>query len=363
MNRHELLAAAALLASSLASAQPLPAVCTAPGTEPCLYTPPTTWQTDARDFVLRDPGRNNHEVPFRVYYPKNTPAGLRPVVIWNHGGSVEDVDKPGSNLDASKERGLSFASAGYVAIHVVRRSVVNPTPADLASCVAAGVITSTGASGQPLQNCKDWLGWHVYGPQNVEFVARVLPQYQVGMLPGFIGTPDPARIVVGGWSGGTEVPLNIAGVKQQFGSFKLPQTAVPGAVAFIADSPRGPTYAGFQSGMDEDSYYGIGTRPFLYFSGRGDETGEPAESRLAAFFGALPGDKFLSWDNAAEAIHGTMDIGECSTPLRANHCRWMRSLGVAFIDAVVMNLPQAVAWLASDAYKTLTNGVIELHRR
>lgn len=344
-------------------AQPLPAVCTTPGPEPCLYTPATVWQTAIRDFVLQDPGRNQHAVPFRVYYPINTPAGLRPVVIWNHGGSIEDPASPGSQFNASNERGQSFAAAGYVSIHVVRRSVVNPLTSDLAACVSAGVITSTAASGQPLQNCKDWLGWHVYGPQNVEFIARVLPQYQVGMLPGFIGTPDPSRVVVGGWSGGTEVPLNIAGAAQQFGQFKMPQVVVPGAVAFIADSPRGPEYAGFKSGLGEDSYYSIDTRPFLSFSGRGDETGEPAESRLAGWIAAKPGGKYLSWDNAAEAVHGTMDIGECSTTLRDNHCRWMRSLGVAFIDAVVMNQPQAVAWLASDAYKTLTGGVIELHRR
>lgn len=357
------MAAAALCLHGLAASQPLPAVCTSPGPEPCLYTPATTWQTDARDFLLQDPSRNNHDVPFRVYYPKNTPAGLRPVVIWNHGGSVEDPAKPGSNLDASKDRGLSFAAAGYVSIHVVRRSVVNPTPADLAACVAAGVITSTAASGQALQNCKDWLGWHVYGPQNVAFLARVLPQYQVGMLPGFIGTPDPNRIIVGGWSGGTEAPLHIAGATQKFGQFKLPQVVVPGVVAFMADSPRGPEYAGFQSGLAEDAYYGIDARPFMFFSGRGDETGEPAESRLAAWMGSTPGGKHLSWDNSPDAIHGTMDIGECSTTLRANHCRWMRSLGVAFLDAMVSNQPQAVAWLASDAYKTLTSGVIELHRR
>ena len=41
----------------------------------------------------------------------------------------------------------------------------------------------------------------------------------------------------------------------------------------------------------------------------------------------------------------------------------MRALGLAYLDAVVTLRPEAIAWLASDAYKTLTGGVIELHRR
>lgn len=346
-----------------ARAQGLPAVCNSPGPEPCLYVPATTWQTATQDFVLRDPERNQHEVPFRVYYPLNTPAGLRPTVIWSHGGAIEDPAKPGSNMDASEQRGKSFAAAGYVSIHVVRRSVDNPLPADLLACVEAGVITSTAATGQPLQNCKDWLGAYIHGPRSVAFIARVLPLYQVGMLPGFIGTPVPDRLVVGGWSAGSGVPLHIAGTTQQYGQYKVPQVDVPGAVAFIADSPRGPAYAGFNSGLGEDSYYSIDTRPFLFFTGRGDETGEPAESRLAGWIASKPGNKLLSWDLSPEAVHGTMDVAECSTSLRADHCRWMKSLAVAFLDAVVMNQPQAQAWLASDAYRTLTNGAIELHRR
>ena len=41
----------------------------------------------------------------------------------------------------------------------------------------------------------------------------------------------------------------------------------------------------------------------------------------------------------------------------------MRSLGVAFLDAVVTNQGRARDGLASDAYRTRTGRLIELHRR
>ncbi|MFO1330296.1 MAG: hypothetical protein U1F56_23335 [Rubrivivax sp.] len=346
------------LVSSVAQAQPLPAVCTAPGPEPCLYTPTTTFTPGEVEFVLRDPSRNNHPVPILVRYPRGAPGGPRPVVLWNHGGSTDPVGHR-----HSAERGKSLAEAGYIVIHIARLDVVSPTPAELQVCVQAGVLASTATTGAPLDACRQWLGWHLYGPLNNAFVAAILPQYQIGMLPDFVGTPDGSRLIVGGWSGGSEAPLHLAGAKQTFGNYAMPQVSIPGVVAYWADSPRGPAYAGFQSGLDEDSYYPIGATPFLSFSGRGDETGEPAESRLAAWMAPAPGSKFLSWDNDARAVHGTMDLSECSTTLRADHCRWMKSLGVAFLDAVVMNQARARDWLSSDAYRTLTGGVIELHRR
>lgn len=351
-------ARAAALAFAACSAHAQPAACIWPAPEPCLYQPAATYNTASVDFTLQDPSRNNHPVPIRVRYPLGVGPGPRPVVLWNHGGSTNPTGH-----HSSVERGESFASAGYIVIHIARVDVVNPSAQDLAACVAGGVMPTVGTGGTPLANCRTWLGWHVYGPQNNAFVAAVLPQYQIGMLPGFVGTPDRNKIVVGGWSGGTEPVLNIAGASQKFLLHPVPATNVPGVVAFIADSPRGAEYAGYASGLGEDAFYDIDARPFLIFSGRGDETGEPAEARTAAWLGSSPGSKYLSWDTKQEAVHGTMDINECSTALRALHCRWMKALGQAYIDAVVGQRPEAIAWLASDGYRTLTGGHIELHRR
>ncbi|NRF70054.1 hypothetical protein HLB44_23905 [Aquincola sp. S2] len=354
-NLRTCLAALALLsASHAAQAQP---TCVYPQPEPCLYQSAITYPTAFVDFTLPDASRNGHLVPIRVRYPVGA-GGARPVVLWNHGGATNPTGHHGS-----VERSESFAAAGYIVIHIARVDVANPGAADLAACVSGGVMTSVGAVGEALQACKTWLGFHVHGPLNNAFIASVLPQYQVGMLPGFNGTPDRTRMVVGGWSGGTESMLNIAGVALQLGLLRVAPTPIAGVIGFFGDAPRGPTYAGFNSGIGEDAYYAIDARPYLMFSGRGDETGEPAESRTVSWLASTPGGKLLSWDNAAEANHGTIDIGECDTVLRANHCRWMRALGVAFLDAVLAQRQQAIDWLASDAYRTLTGGVIELHRR
>ena len=289
-------ALALAFAAGVAQAQ---ATCIYPQPEPCLYQPAATYSTAFVDFTLADPTRNGHLVPIRVRYPIGAP-GARPVVLWNHGGGTNPTGH-----HSSPERGESFASAGYVSIHIARNDVANPSPADLLACVSAGVLPSVGTAGSPLQNCKTLLGFHVYGPQNNAFIAAILPQYRVGMLPGFFGTLDREKIIVGGWSGGTEAVINIAGAELKFGLYRLAPTSIPGVIGFFADAPRGPTYAGFNSGLEEDAFYGIDGRPFLMFSGRGDETGEPAESRVTNWIASTPGGKYLSWDNAAAATHGT----------------------------------------------------------
>jgi hypothetical protein len=141
-------------------------------------------------------------------------------------------------------------------------------------------------------------------------------------------------------------------------------------IAFIASGTQGPMYAGFRSGFQaapfdgnkRSSYAGIG-RPFLFITGVGDETQEPPESRVTAWLSSLRGGKVLSWDLSPEALHETMDIHRCDTTLRARHCAWIESAGVAFVDAVVRERPEAREWLASEAYEVLTEGAIELHTR
>jgi hypothetical protein len=63
------------------------------------------------------------------------------------------------------------------------------------------------------------------------------------------------------------------------------------------------------------------------------------------------------------AVHETMDIDNSDTPLREEHCLWIESAGVAFLDAIVRQRPEAQEWMASEAYEILTEGAIELHRR
>ena len=102
----------------------------------------------------------------------------------------------------------------------------------------------------------------------------------------------------------------------------------------------------------------------MFITGVGDETGEPPESRTAAWLTAQgTGDLYLSWDTDRRAVHETMDIDKCDTATRSDHCRWIGSAGLAFLDATVRLRPEAQHWLDSDAYRVLTGGAIELHNR
>jgi hypothetical protein len=154
-------------------------------------------------------------------------------------------------------------------------------------------------------------------------------------------------------------------------SIDLPNRSIPGPiyreridgiVAFMGSGMQGPMYAGFKSGFQPGSFYDI-DRPLLVITGKGDESGEPSESRTSSWLTSEPGSKYLSWDIEIEAEHETMNVNTCGSPLQSNHCRWITSLGIAYVDAFVRQRPEAIAWLASDSYSTLTGGAIELHRR
>jgi hypothetical protein len=51
-----------------------------------------------------------------------------------------------------------------------------------------------------------------------------------------------------------------------------------------------------------------------------------------------------------------MDIHRCDTPVRADHCRWLATTGLAWLDAVVRDRREVSEWLAEDALATLTGG-------
>jgi len=368
--------------------------CTAQALAACGYSSPDNFTPAVVDAYLEDPSRGNHPVPIRVRYPLGA-SGTRPVVIWGHGGGTSNPDPQATaaagitvtrGQQSSVRRSESFARAGYVVIHIGRMDPRTLTPAQVQDCATAGVIAGvTNPSEAAIAACRAWIGFHLYGPRNIAFVAQLLAGYQRGMLPGFDGMLDRERIVVGGWSGGTEAPLNIAGAYQRWSVGALaivqPPVVVPGVVAFFLDSPRGPASAGFSSGFQEDSFYGIDSRPMLMNTARDDRGGDPAPpvSRNANFFGAAKGGKLMSyaWTPAAAGgpNHGTMNInnsideatGEpatgCNNAMREAHCAALEQLGVAFLDAHVLGRVAAQQWLASGNFKVLTSDRIELHGR
>lgn len=385
-----LIAAAALLAPlrpALAQVPNLPPGCTPQTPLPCAYQPQQVYNAadiGIFDTVLKDPARRDHPVPIRVRYPKPA-TGALPVVILSHGGTTAD-DEGGYTLNTSSERGNSFARSGYVVVHVTRL-MVEPqalTDAQFNDCINAGTVTSSLLGGANVEGarraCRVFIGWKVYGPQNVAFIANVIKGYQRGMIADFAGTLDATKVAVGGWSGGTEASMNIAGASQTWTSklntlrggtatsFTVPPTRIDNVVALMADSPRAPEWI-TGSGFGE-SLWNIDERPFLFVSGRYDTGGDagPNVSRTSSFMSARPGRKFLAWTLHERAIHATMNIGEegC-TPLsdaaRQSMCTALANLSVAFLDSAVKGRQQATDWLATDAFRALSNQLFELHRR
>ena len=337
----------------------LPAACDPSDPETCLYTSELSYDVGVvRDVSLVDPDRHDYEIPLLIRHPLLDTVEPRPVVIWNHGGAPSR-----QGATRSEEWGNLLAAAGYVVIHPARLPLADSEPLR-PDCEANGIHAP--------DECSHWIAQLIYGPQNTHFLIDHLDDL-AALDPALTGLLDPERIVVAGHSAGSTVALANAGARQQFvdgGPLYDERDDAP--VAFLATGVQGPMFAGFHSGfqpaapeLDVHSFTGI-DRPFMFITGVGDETGEPPESRVTAWLTAQgTGDMYLSWDTDHRAVHETMDIDvdKCDTAVRSDHCRWIGSAGLAFLDAIVRQRPEARQWLDSDAYRVLTGDAIELHNR
>jgi dienelactone hydrolase len=341
---------AAMSGAANAAAQ-APADCGPDTRRACVYTPELTFASTAVfDTVLTDPARHDYELPVRVRYPEGA-SGPLPVVIYNHGGDASNVGGFSAN---SQPWPTLWAEHGYVVISPSRALLDHVGPAQEAECAVNEV---------PPGLCNDFIAFKLYGPLNTDFLIESLPQL-ASLHPPLTGLLDGERVVVAGWSGGSTIVLANAGAPRQFvpaGPVYHQKTRRP--MGFFAMSAQGPDYAGFGGGFDSESYDQIDARPFVTFTGKGDTNGKPSETRTTAWLRSAPGQKFLSFDRALNARHGTMNRSLCLTSVQASHCAWMESAGLAFLDAVTRRRPEAIEWLASDAYQILTAGEIELHRR
>jgi hypothetical protein len=335
--------------ASRTEAQKLARACDPAQPSTCLYQSDLSFPVGVVDgIVLTDPARGGYQVPLLVRYPIGA-AGRRPIVIWNHGGAPSV-----SGRTRSEEWGETLARAGYVVIQPSRIIPADVAPLQ-AECTANGFPNPA--------ECAFWIANMRYGPQSVSFIIDRLGELE-STRSELRGRLDSSRIVVAGHSAGTTSVLAVAGARQQWvDSGPVYDEEDPRPVAFLATGPQGPTYAGFSSGFDETRSFVDLDRPFLFITGMGDETGEPVPTRLTAWITSRPGNKALVWDTQPEAVHETMDIHECGTPLQAAHCRFIASVGVAYLDAVVRHRQAAVKWLASDAFAHATSGELELFQR
>lgn len=314
----------------------------------CAYQSDLSFQTKAIDYDgLMDGARNNYPVPIKIRFPVGAPMP-RPVIIWHHGG-----EPAFDGRDRSAEWGDTLAKAGYIVVHVSRVQVT-PVQPDLDECTLNGFLPASGTpTAEQRQSCIRWLSQNRYGPQNTK--------YLLGVLGAFPALFDLTRVAVAGHSAGSIAVQANAGAWQQWGAGQYSER-VSGVRAFMGSGMQGPVYAGFSNGFQHESFLPI-DRPMLTISGRGDYTGEPSASKSASWLTSQRGDKFMSWANSSDALHETMNINVCDGVVRSQHCTWFPSVGVAFMDAYLRERQEARDWLASDAYKLMTLGGVELHRR
>jgi hypothetical protein len=380
----------AVVQDASAQTQPLPSDCSSTNLASCHYMPPRVYAVGEVDMVMIDLNRSGHVIPFRVRYPIGA-TGPLPVVFWNHGGGTTTITHwvaPATPVShgqtGSERRSRSFAAAGYVVIHIGRLPVSDlvVTPGQLDDCRRIGVQLLARLDGNPLTDprtqCREFIGWNLYGPQNVAYVASRLDTVQARMPGNFRGTLDREKLVVGGWSGGTQSVLNIAGAGQRWAplwphtvGLEQPAVAVPGVVAFIADAPRRPGFieGGDESGFDADALFRIGSQPFLFNTGKadtrpGDTT--PTTARVLPWISAQPGGKVLAWDRTGLADHSTVNVEDAGCVPGTGQvelCLGYAELGLAFLDAAVKMQPAAIQWIGSDALHVLLGRKIELHRR
>lgn len=352
-----LAALAARFARGPNKAQARQSDCDSDDLEQALYTSDLAYTARVIDEIsLFDSGHDNYEIKLLVRYPEGA-VGPCPVVIWHHGGHPS-----GRGNTRSEEWGTLLAEAGYVVIHPSRTMISNPIPYE-AECRSNGIDTP--------DDCAYWVTQARLGPQITHYLIEHLSDVEA-LDPALAGMLDTSKIAVAGHSAGTTAVLANSGAWQQWlpnGPQYCERNDVP--IAFLATGVQGPMFAGFKTGFQGtaafdpralSSYSGI-DRPFMFITGVGDETGEPPEARTTAWLTSLPGNKALVWDTNPEAVHETMDIDKCNTDVRADHCRWIGSAGLAFLDAVVRRRPEAVEWMRSRSLENVSGGEIELHRR
>lgn len=292
-----------------------------------------------------------------------------PVVIWEHAGGYNPT---GHRLGAEWSRTL--ARAGYLVVHIGH---VAPSAQQLVElCRAAGLTLRSECvdlSLQPGGTLDEELDLNIFSsvavarPADVRQALDALPQLaqRLAALEGI--TLDARRVAVAGWSGGSQAPTQLAGALRHV-SASLPayRDVDPRPVAFVALSPQGPGYSGYFAPDGGPSSWDAVRGPMLVVTGDSDE--KPANTltgpvRRLAYEHMPAGDKHLWYSHLADPLiaHGSFNLGALgeSDPELLALTDGLAAVVVGFLDAKVKGLPEAQAWLSSDAPAATAPGLID----
>jgi dienelactone hydrolase len=323
---------AAMPAACEYTGQRLPVACVGcAGTRPLAITDPMTGRV----------------LPILIRYPQRT--GTYPVVVWSHGGGLLNTGHLGNEA-----WGDTIAAAGYVVVHLAHVTLDTTTAAAL--CTLASVPTS---------ECRDGTD-----PNDTEapFVTIARPRDVIAVLdqiPALVAmvagpgrpTPDPDRVIVAGWSGGSRAPSMLFGATRRL-TASIPRFTMPDRrpIASVMVSPAGPGYFGYfnESG---GSSYGAVRGPVLVMTGDNDVKNDTpgltgAVRRMAFDLQPADGTRRLLFSRLPRGVggHETFNLENLNDPdprvVRLS--RALRATMLAFLDATARQDPAAIAWLASD---------------
>ena len=319
-------------------------VCSEVDWERCVYPIAESDDLEVEGFIVEDPPFRRR-FPVLVRYPAEGEGPL-PVVLASHGGTFNEM---GHRLLGPW--GRTLARAGYAVVHMAHRI---PAEADLPRfCMALGV---------PMASCN----FDDFSPQvAAKAIDAVAVLDSAEALSAWFEdqtgrTLDLSRVGTVGWSGGSQTGMTLLGAVRylddaQTVTFTMRDERVVGALAL---SVQGPGFSGyFDEGVDGTSMDAV-TTPLLIGTGDNDYKAEanpeltPAVRRQT--YENLPGADGQQWLFYSQLPlevggHETHHLDDLRHPdervVRASLA--LQSVGRAFMDAVLRELPEGAEYLAS----------------
>ncbi len=348
-------------ATSLAFAQ-APSCAQAPGPG-CLYFSAAShgFTLYERSTTYTDTAGDAREVKVLIRQPVGAVAPM-PAVVWSHGGA----DGKRSPATSMVEWSETTARAGYFTVSIAHTHREQDSRGRL--CNAIGITVEAA--------CRDFkfLNW-----DRPHDIRAVLDAMALLSTQEFRGQIDIARIALGGHSAGAGGVQSVAGAKRIFVGPPV-DFSDPRPVAFLAFSPQQPGGEGFfdtRFQKEQHSWTGV-RRPVLTATGDGDSTCNPGPT-LGGCIGDTPfgrrigfqrmpadGNKYHLYIHDANSFHTLFELNadKCGLPgVDPQRCaetiRWLSSTGLAFLDAHVRYLPDALARLQSRRIEVASGGVAE----
>ena len=271
------------------------------------------------------PNQQHRNVPIRIRFPRNTPPGRLPLILWSHGGGPNEFGR-----EINVTWGRTLARAGYIVIHMSHFW----TPEQRAAACAEFAVANE-------QDCLDFPMGSLFRPRDANVVLGALDWIEQN-FPELADRIDRSNIAVAGWSYGSFTTMALAGSRIRFSdAFNDVSFMNPLPKAFLALSPQSSSAWGYKP----DSWREI-TRPVLFATGAADvaQNDDPTTRRVP--FQSVPrGKKYELYINHPAAIHETFNL---ETEMPPTFSQWLASYALAFLDGNLKNRPDGQVYLISN---------------